>query len=365
MGSYGPLNPMRDAIVYSGSGWEGTNVLERLAIALSKLGAKVLYCDNPVSRLKGKPPGLHEVEPNIFRLRPGMFGHRLNKIQSLAEAQSRIVARQIAAAAEKLQLRKPMFFYSYTGRLLPVCAEMKRLGYFLVHVCMDFPEAELRAHMAPADLTFVIPSAALTATQSITGARVIRIPQLGPPERNGDVGIPDCNNPESLQNVPHPRLIYAGALQNRVYLPAVHKILQENPGWNFVHFGSPRSLQLPNAHALPWMSAADLARVIASCDVGFMPYNCSDPVQYNCVPLKLLDYFGMGMPVVTTPIVSMLEMRDVVYLGETAGELIDAIQEALRETADSPRRARRKEIAREHSLVNIASLLRGILPLEG
>src|SRR5579862_6515624 len=116
----------------------------------------------------------------------------------------------------------------------------------------------------------------------------------------------------------------------------------------------------PNAHALPWMSASELGQVIASCDVGFMPYNCSDPVQYNCVPLKLLDYFGEGMPVVATPILSMLEMRDVVYLGETASELIDATQEALNEPPESPKRARRKKIAREHSLENIASLLRGI-----
>ena len=71
---------MRDAIVYSGSGWESCNVMERLSIALTKLGAKVLYCDNPVSRLKGKPPEMHEVESGIFRFRPTIFGHRLNEI---------------------------------------------------------------------------------------------------------------------------------------------------------------------------------------------------------------------------------------------------------------------------------------------
>ena len=124
---------MRDAIVYSGSGWESCNVMERLSIALTKVGAKVLYCDNPVSRLKGKPPEMHEVEPGIFRFRPTIFGHRLNEIPALAAGQSRMVSKQIVRAAEKLHLRKPMFFYPYTGRLLPVCSEMKRRGYFLVY----------------------------------------------------------------------------------------------------------------------------------------------------------------------------------------------------------------------------------------
>jgi hypothetical protein len=125
---------MRDAIVYSGSGWEACNVMERLSIALTKLGARVLYCDNPVSRLKGRPPEMHEIEPGVFRFRPAMFGHRLNEIRSLAAAQSRMVANQITRAKEKLQLRMPIFFYPYIGRLLPVCAEMKRRGYSLVYI---------------------------------------------------------------------------------------------------------------------------------------------------------------------------------------------------------------------------------------
>jgi len=123
-------------------------------------------------------------------------------------------------------------------------------------------------------------------------------------------------------------------------------------------------LSLPNSHDLPWMSREDLMRVIESCDIGFMPYDRSDPVQNNCVPLKLLDYFGLGLPVVSTPIVSMLEMKDVVYTGETAAGSIDAIEKALNEPVDSPKRARRKEIAREHSLENIAALLGKILPLK-
>ncbi len=356
---------MRDAIVYSGSGWEGCNVMERLAVALSILGARVLYCENPASRLKGKAAGIEEIEPGIYRFRSTIFGHRLNEIRPLALLQSRGVAKQIAGAAEATRLRDPIFFYSYSGRLLPMCKEMKRRGYFLVHVCMDYPELNMREHVELADLTLTIPRAALDPIREMSGGRAERIPQLGPPRKKGVDSTGAKAEPAALASIPRPRLIYAGALQNRVLLPVVREILESKPEWHFLHFGSVQGLPEGNAHRLPWMSIAELERVIAACDVGFMPYDLNDPVQYNVAPLKLIDYFDAGLPVVATPIADMKELEDLVYLGTTAEELTNALERALGEPADSPKRARRKEIAREHSLENIAALLGKILPLEG
>jgi hypothetical protein len=78
----------------------------------------------------------------------------------------------------------------------------------------------------------------------------------------------------------------------------------------------------------------------------------------------MLDHFGAGTPIAATPIVTFQEFSDVVYLGKDAAELIHAVESALNEPLDSPKRARRKEIAREHSLENIASFLSKVLPLD-
>jgi len=307
---------------------------------------------------------MHEVEPGVFRFRPAMFGHRLNEIRALANLQSSVVASQIARAAETLHLHNPMFFYSYTGHLFPMCTRMRRRGYFLVHVCMDFPEIEFQAHVSSADLTLTIALASYDPIRAIVGDRAVLIPQLGPPDGAADRSDSGRTEPTSMQNIPHPRLIYAGALQNRVLLPIVREILKLNPQWHFIHIGSPDKLILENAHALTWMRRGELMRVIASCDAGFMPYDRSDPVQRNVfVPLKLLDYFAKGMPVVSTPIAGMLELRDLVYTGESASELTGAIDQALSEPADSPKRDRRMEFAKEHSLDNFAALLARILPI--
>jgi glycosyltransferase involved in cell wall biosynthesis len=94
-----------------------------------------------------------------------------------------------------------------------------------------------------------------------------------------------------------------------------------------------------------------------------MPYDCHQDFNLHCVPLKLFEYFAVGIPVVSTPIIHLWEYGDLVYLGDTAQELAVAIEAALNEPVDSPKRARRMAIAREHSLESLAAQLRLALPM--
>jgi hypothetical protein len=64
---------------------------------------------------------------------------------------------------------------------------------------------------------------------------------------------------------------------------------------------------------------------------------------------------------VKTPIVDIREYGDLVYTGETANELADAISLALKEADDSPKKAKRTAVAREHSVENVSEILREIL----
>jgi glycosyltransferase involved in cell wall biosynthesis len=354
---------MRDVIIFSGTVWESWNVFERFAAALSQLGVRVLYCENPISRVKNQPSQSEEIAQGIFRYRPQVWGHRLNSFSPLAEMQSRMVTDQIEAEVKKLKLNHPIFIYGYMGRLLPVCQQMQRSGYPLIHVSMDKPQNQLLEHASMAMKTLVIPRTSYHELRAKLGDRIVKLPQLGSLPTNKTEESPALEELAAFHSIPRPRLTYLGAPQSRLMLPVLREILLARPQWHFVHFGPRDTLDLPNVHALPWMSKTDLARVIAATDVAFMPYDCANEQSFNCVPLKLLDHFALDTPVVSTPIISVWELSDVVYTGENAGELIHAVESALSESPDSPKRARRKEIAREHSLENIAALLAKLLPL--
>ena len=353
---------MRDAIVYAGSAWESCNVCERFAMALAQLGSRILYCDNPASNIKRQIGAMTEIMPGIYRLRPGIWGQRLNKFPPLAYLQSRMVVKQIVEAASHLELRNPFFIYSYMGKQLTIGRQMKRRGYSLIHICMDYPEPELSEHAALADHTFIIPRAGLDPLRKMVGDRTILLPQLGPPAQKEPATHSEALL-ATLDSIPRPRLTYLGVPQSRLDLQILRKVLEARPDWHFIHFGPADTLQFKNAHALPWGSQADLARVIAATDAGLMPYDCADAREYNCVPLKMLDHFAAGTPIAATPVITFQELSDVVYLGKNADELIRAIESALSEPLDSPKRVRRKEIAREHSLENIAAFLARSLPL--
>ncbi|HXW89864.1 MAG TPA: glycosyltransferase, partial [Terriglobales bacterium] len=140
-------------------------------------------------------------------------------------------------------------------------------------------------------------------------------------------------------------------------------LLGSHPDWHFVSAGAGVG-SLANTHVLPWVTAETLAQYVQSLDVGFMPYDCYDEHNLFCVPLKMFECFAFGIPVVSTPLIHLWQYKDLIYFGETAEQLVSAVEAALNEPSDSPKRSARIEIARNHSIENLAITLRRCLPLD-
>lgn len=154
---------------------------------------------------------------------------------------------------------------------------------------------------------------------------------------------------------------YLGNLAGRVSIQLVHHILSKHPEWHFVSFGAKKWSTLRNEHIWGWQSQGELQALTAELDAGFMAYNCDDPKNLHCVPLKLFDYFARGLPVVSTPISYLQRYEDPVYLGSTAEQLEQAVSKALIEPAGSPKKAKRKSIAEQHSVENVSCVIESIL----
>jgi hypothetical protein len=350
---------MRDAIVVSGWVWEASNVPERMASALARAGSRVLYCENPASLLRTVRP-FSEVEHGVFAFGLRHFGHRLNSFPFIKLLQAKLLAAEILDKAARLRLNNPVFIYPHGDYGLPLCREFKRKGFPLIHICMDYELDLVSELVQESDLALVIPRAAFEALRKKFGSKVRKIPQLS--------YFDDCEqspNPESteLSTIPKPRLGYLGGLTGRISLPLLTETLSRHPEWQFLSFGTRKWLPLANEHVLPWRSREGLASLLTGLDVGFMPYDCGIPKNLHCVPLKLFDYFARGMPVVSTPIVFLQEYDDLVYLGSTPDKLSEAVSQALMEPADSPKRAKRIAVAREHSIEGSARILASILEL--
>lgn len=351
---------MRDAIVLSGWTWRATNVPERLALALARLGLRVLYCENPFSRFNPQQPPHNELANGIYGFRPKLFSHRLNRFATLARWQAAGIAEQILTHAAALSLQNPILFYPCLANLVPLASVFKKQGLPVVYVCMDYPELRLDEHVRVADFVLVIPRAGYHRLKARYGNRIHRIPQ--PVEVS--TALPTASEePEDLARIPCPRLGYLGHPHQRLNLRLVREIFVANPDWHLVWFGACRELVLPNIHVLDWRPPDELRRLVAHLDVGIMPYDCADEREFHATPLKLFEYFLAGLPVVSTPILHLWEHQGLIYFGDTAEELSCAVTSALREPPDSPLRQLRQQVAARHSIEHLASVLAAILPL--
>jgi UDP-galactopyranose mutase len=113
------------------------------------------------------------------------------------------------------------------------------------------------------------------------------------------------------QNIPRPRLGYAGVIDERINLPLVDEVARMRPEWQIVMIGptakiSPESLpRRSNIHWLGMKNYTDLPKYFAGWDVGIMPFALNDATRFIS-PTKTPEYLAAGIPVVSTAI------RDVV-----------------------------------------------------
>jgi len=272
------------------------------------------------------------------------------------------VAQQIMAQAKSLKLHEPLFLYSHVERIGALCEEMRSAGHPLVHICMDYPEPYQYELIELSDLTVAIPKPVFRELRERYAEKVQWIPQSIhlPGVRSQNNGSRD--EAGEIARIPRPRLGYLGPVFARLDLAMLREVLTKNPEWHFVYFGDDSAdLLLPNAHSMGWQTPSDLPRFVESFDVGVMPYDCSTKKNLYCSPLKLYDYFSMGLPVVSTPILEVSEVKDLIYVGSSTGEFSDAIRRALAEPRDSPKHALRVDVAKAHSTEKQGQKLKEVL----
>lgn len=353
--------PVPDAIVMSGWTWEAFNVPERVALAFAHLGSKVLYCENPVSLFRHKGHPRQEVESGVYRTGLEFLGHRLNRISVLVpRMQSKLLASQILRHAADLGLEDPVFIYPH-GDFAPLCSELKGRGFLLVHLCMDYPEIGQERLIELSDLTLLIPKSLYDGMRTRYGSKIHAIPQVARSFESGPGSTGNSSDEIEFVGIPRPRLGYVGPVDGRVDLGILSKFLTDHPQRQFLHFGASKCLPLCNVHVLRWRPPDRLKTVVAKLDIGFMPYARNDNKNLHCMPLKLFDYFAQGLPVVSTRILNLLEFPDTIYFGDDAAELSRAVELALDEPADSPLKAKRIAVAREHSIEALADVLAEVL----
>ncbi|PNY79589.1 glycosyl transferase [Deinococcus koreensis] len=146
-------------------------------------------------------------------------------------------------------------------------------------------------------------------------------------------------DPADQQDIPHPRLGFAGVIDERLDIGLLSELASTHPEWQFVLIGpvvkiDPASLpRLDNVHFLGMKSYTDLPSYLAHWDVALMPFARNEATEFIS-PTKTPEYLAAGLPVVSTGIHDVIRPygdKELVRIAEGAGAFGAACAAALAE----------------------------------
>lgn len=153
-----------------------------------------------------------------------------------------------------------------------------------------------------------------------------------------------------LDSIPSPRIGYFGLLDERTDQRLLLDLARARPNISIIITGNVvvdvgDLRRMPNVYFTGSVPYADLPAMIAGWKMCILPYK--DNIQTSTInPLKIKEYIATGLPVLSTPIPGVLELRDHILLGTSSEDWIQAIDASLAR-GERRRTSHVKEILKE------------------
>lgn len=257
--------------------------------------------------------------------------------------------RQVLAAMARLEFQNPLFITSS-----PIVSRLiGRLGESSSHyVCLDdftlFDRAfkciasEESLVLRRIDSCFAV-SDSLVKSRRAHNGNVFFLPQ-GVDTNHFDRSVQAA---PAVRQVSRPVIGFFGLLAPWVDLRLIIKVALAYPQTTVMLIGRSsvdmKSLQMPpNLLYLGEVPYEDLPSYACSFDVGLIPFHVND-LTVAANPLKLLEYFSLGIPVVSTDLPEVRKFSALSSVAKDDGDFIHLVGKALAEVSTDHCALRRQE----------------------
>jgi len=142
--------------------------------------------------------------------------------------------------------------------------------------------------------------------------------------------------PAWLQALPHPRILYTGAIHFRLDVEAVRQVAERFSGGSVIFMGPVVSRDvgrqlsvIPGVHMQEPVESRELiVAVTSNVDVCIMPHHRTLLTE-SMSPLKIYEYCAAGRPVAATDISPVRGINDHVVLVQDNRSFADGVEQAL------------------------------------
>jgi teichuronic acid biosynthesis glycosyltransferase TuaH len=148
---------------------------------------------------------------------------------------------------------------------------------------------------------------------------------------------PPWKVPDWLTPLPSPRILYLGAIHERLDIEAMRQISASFPTASILVVGPAANMDvvgqlqtLSNVHIHAPLPHSEVVGLTHSADVCIMPHH-SNALTESMSPLKVYEYCASGRPVVVTDLSPVRNVHKAVRLVPPGGSFVEAIHEALKD----------------------------------
>ncbi len=309
------------------------------------------------NRRRAGPRGVRQVAPNVWALDP--FVNPFQEIGFVHRRNVRALTAQVQNALAVLDGGVPLVWtYIPTPLARATIANLPRrmLIYDCVDALTENPKGVFASYAAAeqnlsreADIVFVT-SHALYERQRALNPYTYYVPHgvlyekfAGPP--------PPL--PRAWTEIPAPRLLFFGGIDERLDLKLLARLAARQPAWQILLMGVVRTdlaalQKFPNVHLLPPQPHDALPAYLHHADAFLLPY-AYIPFSHYMNPVKLYECLAVGKPTIATALPAFDEARDVLYVAQTADEYERLAHVALAEKDDAAKIQARRARARANT----------------
>ena len=342
---------------------------------------EVLFVDPPGNAARGARAagGLHDEGGRIVRLEapPHLPYGPLPLFLAATPWNQRTYARAVRAAVDELGWRDVVLWNASLVYPAPGVAPLLRPSVHFLHLTdslWDYPwyrpryERFLRRIIDTVDFT-VGSSADITARLATYGRPAHHLPHGVDIDVFGRVARGEVEPHPAMADRPRPRLGFVGNVEARFDVELACALASGAGSLTVVgprslHPAQEDALRRAGCHLVDAVAYHEVPTWLAGFDIAVVPYRRNRLVEVSR-PLKLLEYLGAGLPVVSIDIPAARELAPEVAVADSAGAFAAAVGELWArgeaQLLGPPARAARVELARPHSWRHRAAQLRALV----